>query len=158
MAKPSEEARASPPVIEVSTPVQKLLPDNQLGVTPSAAETVEDGTPRYSPTPVPPEDSKVNEDGIGENTEKVTGVGQGGEDHGGSEPPEPVLSESAARARLRRVCTPNSKGEYKVPEEVIQQYTDPKDGRLNLMRQFEKCGYDPDQGLTSCSAFFCVEM
>lgn len=128
----------------------KLLPDNQLGLTPPAAETFVDGsaTPYFSPMPIPPEDNAAIGDGD-KSKEKD------GEDVGEGIPPADLhLSDQAAAARLRRACTPNSRGEYKVPQQVIDQYADPKDGRLNLMRQFEKCGYDSDRGLTSLFYIF----
>ena len=59
-------------------------------------------------------------------------------------PPPPMLSDAAARARLRRVCQPNSKGEYKVPQEVVDKFKDAKGGREDLMKQFERCAHDPD--------------
>ena len=56
-----------------------------------------------------------------------------------------MLSEAAAAARLRRVCQPNSKGEYKVPMEVVTKYKDVHDGRVDLMKLFEKVGHSPDR-------------
>jgi hypothetical protein len=56
-----------------------------------------------------------------------------------------MLSEAAAAARLRRVCQANSKGEYKVPMEVVAKYKDVHDGRVDLMKLFEKVGHSPDR-------------
>ena len=67
--------------------------------------------------------------------------------------PPVLLSKAAANARLRRICTQNSKGEYKVPQEVIDQYLDVKKGREDLMKVFERCGHEPDRAhvsKTSC--------
>ena len=67
------------------------------------------------------------------------------------EPETPVaptmLTQAAANARLRRVCTPNSKGEYKVPQQVVDQFKDLAK-RLDLMKIFEKVGHNPDRGET----------
>jgi len=102
-------------LVESPEEVQKLLPDNQLGMTPSPTPATGDGlgTKHYSP-------SKV-------------------------EKPPITLSDAAAQARLRRVCTPNSKGEYKVPEQVIKEFED-RNARMNLMKEFEKLGFDSDSG------------
>ena len=59
--------------------------------------------------------------------------------------PPKMLSEAAAAARLRRVCQPNSKGEYKVPPEVVSKYKDIQEGRMDLMKLFEKVGHSPDR-------------
>lgn len=102
-------------LVESPEEVQKLLPDNQLGMSPSPTPATGDGlgTKHYSP-------SKV-------------------------EKPPITLSDAAAQARLRRVCTPNSKGEYKVPEQVIKEFED-RNARMNLMKEFEKLGFDSDSG------------
>ena len=62
------------------------------------------------------------------------------------EPPIPpvMISKQAADARLRRACAPNSKGEYKVPQQVVDEYADAKHGRANLMKLFERCAHDTD--------------
>lgn len=56
-----------------------------------------------------------------------------------------MLSDAAARARLRRVCQANCRGEFKVPQEVVEKFKDPKGGREDLMKQFERCAHDPDR-------------
>lgn len=63
----------------------------------------------------------------------------------GEAQPPAMLSEAAAAARLRRVCQANSKGEYKVPMEVVAKYKDVHDGCVDLMKLFEKVGHSPDR-------------
>lgn len=68
------------------------------------------------------------------------------EEPGIEEKPPAFLSVAAAAARLRRACTPNSKGEYKVPPEVAEQWKDTTEngGRRQLESLFEKCGHETD--------------
>lgn len=58
------------------------------------------------------------------------------------------LSEAAAKARMRRICTPDCKGNFKVPQQVIDQFNDPT-ARVNLMKMFERVGHDRDRVLFS---------
>ena len=66
--------------------------------------------------------------------------------------PEPVpgvvrISKQAADSRLRRVFTPNIKGEYKVPMEIVKQWqSGKKNSRTSLTQIFQSCGFDPDTG------------
>ena len=62
------------------------------------------------------------------------------------------ISLQAMEARLRRIFTPNSKGLYKVSQELVQQFKQKK-GRRNLEQLFQSCGFDPDLGsktVTGC--------
>ncbi|CAK9035003.1 unnamed protein product [Durusdinium trenchii] len=63
---------------------------------------------------------------------------------GSPEQPPEYISPAAAKARLRRVCEPNSKGEYKVPKDIVDQFKD-KESRSNLEKMFEKCGNNPER-------------
>ena len=58
------------------------------------------------------------------------------------EPPE-KLSQGAIDKRLRRIMTPRSSGDLKVPQEVVDQWKD-KDERWKVRAAFEKAGYKPD--------------
>lgn len=74
-----------------------------------------------------------------------SGEVEGMEAVGSPEQPPEYISPAAAKARLRRVCEPNSKGEYKVPKDIVDQFKD-KESRSNLEKMFEKCGNNPDKG------------
>ena len=55
------------------------------------------------------------------------------------------ISKEAKEARLRRVFTPNIRGQFKVPAEIVAQYKNKK-GRRNLEAIFQSCGFSPDLG------------
>ena len=57
--------------------------------------------------------------------------------------PPPELSWSAVDKRLRRLMNPTARGEFKIPEEVRNQWLD-KSTRESVMSLFEKCAYSPD--------------
>lgn len=120
-------------VVQVeASPPGKLLPDNQLGLTPSPPKDSEAMATPYYPPP------ECEDGGEKSPPEPV--------DPPNPEPPIPpvMISKQAADARLRRACAPNSKGEYKVPQQVVDEYADAKHGRANLMKLFERCAHDTD--------------
>ena len=166
---PAPPAEASPKeAIEVeespARPAGTFWPDNQLGLFPPTPATP--ATP--APTPHAEGEGQTGEKGDGEDDqkkddpmdvepEKETGKpenenqisemeedGDEDDDCQADKPPPPMLSEAAAKARLRRTCQPNSKGEYKVPKQVLEQYADVKGGRLDLEKIFERCAHNPD--------------
>ena len=53
------------------------------------------------------------------------------------------ISSEAAEGRLRRLFTPNIKGEYKVSTEIVQQWRTKK-GRKSLEKLFQSCGFNAD--------------
>ena len=55
------------------------------------------------------------------------------------------ISSQAMEARLRRVFTPNVRGQFKVPAEIVSQFKNKK-GRRNLEAIFQSCGFSPDLG------------
>ena len=57
------------------------------------------------------------------------------------------ISQDAIAARLRRVFTPNVKGEYKISTEIVNQWKSKK-GRQPLMKLFQTVGYSPDTWVT----------
>jgi len=61
------------------------------------------------------------------------------------EPGKIRLSQCAIDSRIRRVMTPNVKGEFKVSTEIIKQWQN-KRGRKSLEQLFQSCGYSPDRG------------
>ena len=64
------------------------------------------------------------------------------------------LSPEAIGSRLRRVFTPNVKGEYKVSMEIVEQWRKRGKGRTSLEQLFQSCGFDRDWGLeTTLSAY-----
>lgn len=153
-ASPAATEMDAPPaeVVQVeASPPGKLLPDNQLGLTPSPPKDSEamatpyypppegeDGGEKSPPEPVDPPNP--------EHTEAVEDVEDTQKVEETEEPPIPpvMISKQAADARLRRACAPNSKGEYKVPQQVVDEYADAKHGRANLMKLFERCAHDTD--------------
>lgn len=57
------------------------------------------------------------------------------------------ISQDAIDARLRRVFTPNVKGEYKISTELVNQWKSKK-GRQPLMKLFQTVGFSPDTWVT----------
>lgn len=53
------------------------------------------------------------------------------------------ISAEAVEGRLRRIFTPNIKGEYKVSSEIVQQWRSKK-GRKSLEKLFQSVGFSPD--------------
>ena len=151
-ASPADTELDPPPpeVVPVeASPVGKLLPDNQEGLTPSPPnDAINEDDPMRTPFYQPPEAEVAQEQPpLGPEDLNTIPEANGVEDtFEDEEPPIPptMLSKAAADARLRRACAPNSKGEYKVPPEVVDAYADAKEGRINLMKLFEKCAHDPD--------------
>lgn len=139
-----------------------MLPDNQLGLadmqSPIESMVGEGGGDRGTPYYPPP--NQVNEvetpEASGTKSEKPDGKPEeNGEDENveeksqDEEEPPNFLSAAAADARLRRICTANSKGEYKVPLQVIDEFLDVKGGRVDLMKIFERCGHEKDRAHAS---------
>ena len=65
--------------------------------------------------------------------------------------PKPVagelrLSQPAIDSRMRRVFTPNVKGEYKVSAEIVQQWKCRRKGRKSLQQLFQSVGFSADRG------------
>lgn len=56
------------------------------------------------------------------------------------------ISPEAVEGRLRRVFTPNVRGEFKVSTAIVQQWRDKRKGRKPLEQIFQSCGYDVDWG------------
>ena len=54
------------------------------------------------------------------------------------------ISQDAIQARLRRVFTPNVKGEFKVSNDIVQQWRNKKKGRKSLEQVFQSVGFSPD--------------
>ena len=54
------------------------------------------------------------------------------------------LSKEAIDMRLRRIMTPNSKGEYQVSPEVLKRYHSKK-GKGTLRQLFQSCGWDKER-------------
>ncbi|CAE7244267.1 unnamed protein product, partial [Symbiodinium sp. CCMP2456] len=59
------------------------------------------------------------------------------------EPPieEPDLTEGAIYKRMWRMFRPRADGSYLLPDSVVQEYQN-KTTRPNIVRAFERCGYD----------------
>ena len=142
------------------TPPPPMLPDNQLGLediqTPlpsplGGGDRQTPGTAYYERPNEPPEAEPLEASGtkIENPANEKPEVDE--EEEGVEVPTVPpvLLSKAAANARLRRICTINSKGEYKVPKEVIEQYLDVKKGREDLMKVFERCGHESDRAHVS---------
>ena len=55
------------------------------------------------------------------------------------------VSQQAIESRMRRVFTPNVKGEFKVSAEIVAQWRNKK-SRKSLEQLFQSCGYSPDRG------------
>ncbi len=53
------------------------------------------------------------------------------------------ISAEAVEGRLRRIFTPNIKGEFKVSNEIVQQWRSKK-GRKSLEKLFQSCGFNTD--------------
>ncbi len=62
------------------------------------------------------------------------------------------LSPTAIDGRMRRVFTPNTKGEYKVSAEIVKQWRTKK-GRKNLQQLFQSCGFNTDWGIENGFCF-----
>ena len=58
--------------------------------------------------------------------------------------PPAKLSTGAIDRRLRRIVTPKSNGDFKVPDEIVRQFKGDKEERDKLFAAFEKVGYRPD--------------
>lgn len=56
------------------------------------------------------------------------------------------LSQEAIASRLRRVFTPNVRGEYKVSAEIVEQWRKKGKGRTSLEQLFQSCGFSRDRG------------
>ena len=54
------------------------------------------------------------------------------------------ISSDAVEGRLRRLFTPNVKGEYKVSAEIVQQWKTKK-GRRSLEQVFQSVGFNRDR-------------
>ena len=54
------------------------------------------------------------------------------------------ISQQAIESRMRRIFTPNVKGEFKVSAEIVQQWKGKKKGRKSLEQLFQSCGFDTD--------------
>ena len=68
---------------------------------------------------------------------------KGGGDCERPEPGKLRISQVAVEGRMRRLFTPNTKGEYKVSAEIVKQWWTKK-GRKNLQQLFQSCGFNPD--------------
>lgn len=53
------------------------------------------------------------------------------------------VSSTAVEGRLKRIFTPNVRGEFKVSQEIVQQWKSKK-GRRSLEKLFQSVGYSPD--------------
>lgn len=106
-------------------------------------ETVEQGTPMEPETrletPIPPTQPDR------ENVEQGGHDGLEEDDVGGPSelPPPEQLSYGAVDKRLRRIMTPRANGDFKVPQQVVEQWKN-KNTRPKVMSLFEKSGYQPD--------------
>ena len=61
------------------------------------------------------------------------------------EPPPEVPTDGAIAQRLRRIFKPRKNGTYLVSQDFVQQYEDScGEGRLHILKMFEKSGYNPD--------------
>ena len=56
------------------------------------------------------------------------------------------ISAEAVEARMRRVFTPNIRGEFKCSTEIVAQWRDKRKGRKTLQQVFQACGYNVDWG------------
>ncbi|CAE7681954.1 unnamed protein product [Symbiodinium microadriaticum] len=77
-----------------------------------------------------------------------------GEDAEYASAPEPSaepadLSDGAIRKRVYRLVAPREDGSYRLPDSVIQEYKDPLT-RHKVVREFEKCGWQPDAFVRKC--------
>lgn len=54
------------------------------------------------------------------------------------------ISAAAADQRMRRIFAPNTKGEYKVSEDILKQWKNKKRGREPLRPLFQACGFEAD--------------
>lgn len=58
------------------------------------------------------------------------------------EPPSQHLSQNAVRLRLRRILTPTASGDFKIPQQAIDDFHG--DNKSKLYALFEKSGYDKE--------------
>lgn len=56
------------------------------------------------------------------------------------------ISAEAMEARMRRIFSPNVRGEYKVSTDIVAQWRDKRKGRKSLQQVFQACGLDVDMG------------
>lgn len=61
------------------------------------------------------------------------------------EPGKLRISQEAIERRMRRVFTPNVKGEYKVSAEIVQQWKSKK-SRKSLEKIFQSVGFNTEMG------------
>ena len=55
------------------------------------------------------------------------------------------LTEGAVDRWLRRLMSPKSRGQYKVPDPVREMFADPDPERKSeVLQMFAECGYDPE--------------
>lgn len=59
------------------------------------------------------------------------------------------ISPDAIAGRLRRVFTPNVRGEYKVSTEILAQWRTKK-GRKSLEQIFQSVGFSPESWTLGC--------
>ena len=62
---------------------------------------------------------------------------------------QPPPTPAAISRRLSRAMEPNARGEFKIAENIRQQYNAGGDSKEGVIRLFAKCGYNTD-GLLSC--------
>ena len=113
----------------------------------SAASTIAAtaSVPRAKPSPTPSSEVLSTTDGSPA-TPWTPSTEVPDEDDPQASKPQPGalrLSKEAIDGRLRRIMTPNAKGEYQVSQQVLKQYHSKK-GKESLRKLFQSCGWDKD--------------
>lgn len=88
---------------------------------------------RPVPTPCRAEDGSENVPELGDVTAEAPKQG------------EIRLSEIAINSRLKRLFQPNTKGEYRVPMEIVKQWQKKGKSRRSLEQVFQSCGFNSDR-------------
>ena len=128
---------SSPPqVIESSQPAT-VYPDNQLGMYDGSFQC-SDEEPE-TPVVPQPEAAALPKKSLPAPPSSLTGSVA-------VPPPQaPLLSDSAIDKRVRRCMQPDSKGNYKVCQELREQWAQPGSPRNKVLKLFAQCGHDSDR-------------
>jgi len=144
---PQSPSPTSPPEVVNSSQPPTLYPDNQLGLygtfhcSDEEPETSAVAVPKAAAVPKislpPPPDSLTRPVAV--------------------PPPQATpLSDSAIDKRVRRCMQPDSKGNYKVCQELREQWAQPGSPRNKVLKLFAQCGHDSDR-VDICIWWFSVQ-
>ena len=144
---PQSPSPTSPPEVVNSSQPPTLYPDTQLGLygtfhcSDEEPETSAVAVPKAAAVPKislpPPPDSLTRPVAV--------------------PPPQATpLSDSAIDKRVRRCMQPDSKGNYKVCQELREQWAQPGSPRNKVLKLFAQCGHDSDR-VGICIWWFSVQ-